>query len=109
MDKRLLSSEDGFNTYMLYDDATDTVAYHYEQDVSHHLKRAAHLRDSTPWLAKDKWAGRWASIPNIVITDLKSRGINVWNKDDWPKVVSVIESDYAHLKTSNYTLGKVKR
>lgn len=109
MDKRLLSSDDGFHTYLIYDDATDTAALHYEQDTKHIIERAAYLREQTPWVNKDKWAGRWASIPFFVITELKARGIDVWNKDHWPKVASVIEADYPHLKTSNYNLGKVKR
>lgn len=109
-DRSLISDVDGLQTYLIYDEEGDTARFHYEQDTTHIMERAKELRSRSPWLSKDKWAGRWASIPAFVQMEMKSKhGVSIHNKDHWPKIVSLIETEYPYLKTSSYNLGRVKR
>lgn len=53
--------------------------------------------------AKEEWA-KYACVPNIVVMEWKQKyGVDFFNRDHWPKVMSLINSrDYADLKTTTY-------
>lgn len=110
-ERSLISDVDGLSTYLIYDEEGDKAHLHYEQNVSSILADAKGMRETnSPWVSRDKWAGRYARIPAIVQMEMKAKwGVSVYNKDHWPKIVSLIETEYPHLKTSNYSIGKVKR
>jgi hypothetical protein len=43
----------------------------------------------------------YATVPMTVILEMKSRGIDFYDKNDAPKVFREIESNYPHLKVDN--------
>lgn len=47
-----------------------------------------------------------ASIPLVVVHEWMKQGINIWNKDDWPKIRAKLQDpEYKYLRT---TLGDIR-
>ena len=50
---------------------------------------------------------RVASIPNVIVTEMYRRGINIFSKDDWPKVAALLDSpDFRKFRTSPGTISR---
>lgn len=110
-EKFILSDDEGARSFMVYDDVEDRVSFGMEQDVSYTLARNRALRDKSDrgW-TEEKWGRRAASIPFFVIQEWKAKGINVFDKNDWPKVAALLDDpEYRHLRTADWKIGNFKR
>ena len=87
------------------DDDDGTITVHKEQDVTELLDRNADLRDTGAadnGIKKGLWL--YASIPLAVQYEMLTKhGINIHNKDHWPRMFELINTDYPYLKTTNKT------
>lgn len=86
------------------DSSNTKVTITHEQDVDYHLRRAhsqAVDDDQTKrGISKDFW--KYASVPNIVIMEMKSKhGVDFFDKNDWPKVLELLNGDYSRFKTTS--------
>ena len=81
------------------------IRVHYQQDVQPTLDYAAVLRNGSltdSGIKRDLWL--YASIPPVVIMKLRFEyGIDVFNRDHYPRLFQLLNSDFKHLKTTNLT------
>lgn len=104
MTKRLLDYDPatGMKTWHHYDEATDTEALEYEQDVEPILERNKALQADNE--GKSMGDGcHVASIPSsIQLKWLIEHGVDITNKDHMPGVKRLLNSDeYRYLKVRN--------
>lgn len=96
----------GITTYHEYDDATDTTIISYEQaNLDDHLTFNKAVQNTDRYKAdKDFWHA--AHIPDIVIMKWRTEhGIDVFNKDHWPKVKAMLNSsEWRHLRTGHFRI-----
>lgn len=92
----------GTTEYFDYDEQTGIVTIRTEQDESLLLDYTAYLRNekATDRGIKKGW-WRFAMIPPVVVMDLKNKGIDVFDKNDWGKLTQEIETNYKYLKTTD--------
>lgn len=95
----------GISQYHDYDEDTDTSQFILSGDAEPVLemnKKLANEEDYTKQGIKDGW-WHYAQIPTIFQYKLLiEKGINVWKKEDGPRLSKVLEDpDYKHLKTTN--------
>lgn len=90
--------------YHDYDHETKQTTIQTVQDVEPYLERNKRLMSSEDYGKGGIKSGWWhvASIPNSVIEKwLIEDGIDVFNKDHWPKVKrKLMDPDYRYLRTS---------
>lgn len=102
---RLLDKQGGVATYTDVDELTGEIKIITEQDVSGFLDRMKRLRETSSerWQkgVKEEWM-HYASIPTIVIMQLKEKGIDVFCKDDEKRMLSEINRNYPYLKTVDH-------
>lgn len=80
-------------TWHYYDPATDETVVQDVQDVQPFLERNTQLYNNPELHRKDPDGRYVASIPNGVQMAWKKRyGVDVFNKDHWPKVRSLLNS-----------------
>jgi hypothetical protein len=107
--KRLLDIEPltGIQTFHEYDHQTGITTIERVQDVKPILdrnKRLANEDDYKKSGIKSSWM-HGATIPNVIIEKWLKEGIDVFNKDHWPRVRSKLNSsEYRYLKTLNGTI-----
>lgn len=88
-----------------YDEGTDTLVIKESQDVDPILDRNKEL--ANPGLSGDGYSPsrdlkRVASIPNIIIQKWLQNGVNVFDRNDWPKVKRLLNSsEWQNLRTSS--------
>lgn len=113
MRKRLLDydPETATTTWHYYDDHTDETYIEEIQDVQPYLEINKALQNvgtggstrgvneySSRGIKKEWW--HVASIPNGVIAQWLQKGINVYEKDHWPKVKQLLNSpEWRYLRT----------
>lgn len=84
----------------------------HEQDVDEHLRRT-HAQSVDDDFTKrgihnDMW--KYASIPNIIIMEMKQKhGVDFFDKNDWPKVLDLINTEYSRFKTTTRTHRERRR
>lgn len=92
----------GVTEWFEYDHITDKFTITREQDVSKFLDEVKRRRNDTDYSKKgikeDWW--HYASIPNVVIMELKKKGIDVFNKHQIKEVLKAINTDYPLLKAT---------
>jgi len=102
---RLLDKQGSVATYMDVDNLTGDVKIVTEQDLTGFLDRMRQKRQSSSenWSkgVKEEWL-HYASIPTVVIMELKNKGIDVFNPDDEKKMLSEINRNYPYLKTVDH-------
>ena len=86
------------------DKATNQVTITHEQDVDDHLKRAhsQYVDDdlTKKGMKEDFW--KYASIPNIIILEMKQKhGVDINNKHHWPRVFKLLNTEYSRFKTTS--------
>lgn len=89
-----------------YDEETDIATIHTTQDVSALLDRNAEIRNTgmaDKALKQDDYFCKYASIPMVVVMELKKKGIDVFNEEDGKKLMRAINRDYPYLKTTYLT------
>lgn len=76
---------------------------HYQQDVEPVLDYAKALRNDSVTdggIKKDMWL--YATLPPVVIMKLRFEyGIDVFNRDHYPKLFKLLNTEFKHLKTTD--------
>lgn len=102
---QLLDQTGDTKTYFDMDELTGKVQITTEQDLTQFLERMKQMRrDSAErWTkgVREEWL-HYASIPSVVIMELRNKGIDVFNPEDEKKVLSEINRNYPHLKTVDH-------
>lgn len=101
----ILDQRGNTTTTMDVDELTGDFAITTTQDVSGFLDRMKSLRQmgNERWEQgkKEEWM-LYASIPNIVIMQLKQRGIDIFNPDHEKKMLQVLNREFPYLKTVDH-------
>jgi hypothetical protein len=76
---------------------------HYQQDVEPVLDYTKALRNDNltdSGIKRDMW--HYASIPPVVIMKLRFEyGVDVFNRDHYPKLFQLLNTEFKYLKTTN--------
>lgn len=104
--KKLLSVDPftGVKTYHEYDHSTGQTHITESQDVEKLLNYTKTLANDTSYKSKgikSDWY-HFATVPNTVIVEIKNKhGLDVFKKDDLPKIERLLQSEYRKLLTVN--------
>lgn len=103
--KRLLDTNPvlGTTEYFEYDDMTDKITVRVEQDVTPFLEYARKVRNE-PDIGKAQIKdGFWhyAELPDIVIMELRQKGIDVFNPNQTKEILREINANYPYLKLTD--------
>jgi hypothetical protein len=94
----------GTTEYFDFDEQTGIATIRTEQEESGLLDYTAYLRNEK---VRDKGikSGWWqfAIIPPVVVMQLKNKGIDVFDRNDWGRLTQEIETNYPYLKTTEKT------
>ena len=95
-----------------FNDHENKIEITHEQDVSRHLALAHDQMvddDQTKrGIRKDFW--KYATVPNIVIMQMKQKhGVDFFDKNDWPKVLELLNTEYSRFKTTSKVHRERKR
>jgi len=78
----------------------------HEQDVSEALKKAERLR-SDPNHIKHQMKEElvhYAIVPEVIQLEmLQKHGVDFWDKNDWPSVYKLLNTEYKKFKTTEIT------
>ena len=102
---RLLDQNGDTKTYFDMDESNGNIHITTEQDLTGFLERMKQMRrdSSDRWNkgVKESWL-HYASIPAVVIMELKNKGIDVFNPEDEKKLLREINANYPALKTVDH-------
>lgn len=102
---RLLDQSGDTKTYFGMDELTGNIQITTEQNLTGFLERMKKMRvdSSERWNhgVKEDWL-HYASIPAVVIMELKNKGIDVFNPEDEKKLLAELNSNYPYLKTVDH-------
>ena len=90
----------GTKEWFEYDHITDTFTITVDQDVSKFLDVVKKRRNDESYSQKgikEEW-WHYAAIPNLVIAELRKKGIDVFNKHQTKEVIREINQNYPALK-----------
>ena len=96
----------GITRYFEYDDETGEAHIRAVQDVEPILKRNAEIRatgEADKTLRRDDYYCKYAEIPMVVVMALKKKGIDVFDKNDGPRLMKELNTNYPYLKTTYLT------
>lgn len=104
---RLLLDHDpitGEQVWFGFNDHENKVEVTHTQDVSNLLTIAhAHAVDdevTKKGIKNDLW--KYATLPNIIIMEMKQKhGVDITDKNDWPKIIELINTEYSRFKTTS--------
>ena len=94
----------GEKVWFGFNDHENKVEITHEQDVQSFLDRA-HYESADDDFTKrgiknELW--KYATLPNIIIMEMKQKhGVDINNKNDWPKVLELINTEYSRFKTTS--------
>jgi hypothetical protein len=87
------------------DESNGNIHITTEQDLTAFFERMKQMRrdSSERWSkgVREDWL-HYASIPAVVIMELKNKGIDVFNPEDEKKVLREINVHYPYLKTVDH-------
>ena len=93
---RLLDQVGDTKTYFDMDESNGNIHITTEQDLTGFLERMKQMRrdSSERWSkgVREEWL-HYASIPSVVIMELKHKGIDVFNPEDEKKVWREMDSN----------------
>ena len=99
---RLLDQSGDTKTYFGMDESSGNIQITTEQDLTGFLERMKAKRQYSNEIwskgMKEDWV-HYASIPSVVIMELKKKGIDVFNPDDEKKMLQEINRNFPYLKT----------
>ncbi len=102
---RLIDHSGDTKTYFSMDESSGDIQVTTEQDLTGFLERMKAKRQYTNeiWAkgVKESWL-HYCSIPTVVIMELKSKGIDVFNPDDEKRMLQEINRNYPYLKTVDH-------
>ena len=94
----------GVNTYHEYDHSSGKTFITESQDVEQVLNYTKTLANDSSYKSKgikNDWY-HFATVPNTVIMEIKNKhGLDVFKKDDLPKIERLLQSEYRKLLTVN--------
>lgn len=107
--KRLLDYDPltGITQYHHYDELTKVSTIETIQDMEPFIEMAKDLQNDSEYSKKGMKNEWWhaATIPVLIQEQWMKEGIDLYNKDHWPKVKAKLNSpDWRYLRTS---LGRV--
>ncbi len=74
-----------------------------QQDIEPVLDYTAALRNDNltdAGIKRDMW--HYAQIPNVIVMKLLHEyGVNVFDRNDYPKLFKLLNTEFAYLKTTN--------
>ena len=102
---RLLDQSGDTKTYFDMDESNGNIHVTTEQDLTGFLERMKKKRiDSNEnWRKgiREDWL-HYASLPSVVIMELRNKGIDVFNPEDEKKMRREINTNYTYLKTVDH-------
>lgn len=89
-----------------YDEMTDTSTIHTFQNCDPVIEsNKENYTDPNATVKGDFW--RAASIPLSVVHNLMTQGVNIFDKNDWPKIAALLDSpNYLHFRTAPGTISR---
>lgn len=96
----------GLTRHWDYDEQSGVATIHTSQDVSEVLRRNAYMRNTgaaDKSLKKDDYFCKYASIPMVVVMELRKKGIDVFNEDHGKALMRELNTNYKWLKTTELT------
>ena len=82
-----------------YDEVTDKITVHAQQDVQQYVDFATEVRNSgvaDKGIKRDVW--KYCTIPTIVQMQMRNKGIDIYNKDHYQAMIKEINTNYPKLK-----------
>ena len=102
---RLLDQNGDTKTYFDMDESNGNIHITTDQDLTAFFERMKQMRrdSSERWNkgVKEEWL-HYASIPSVVIMELKNKGIDIFNPEDEKKILREINRNYPYLKTVDH-------
>lgn len=93
----------GESCFFQHDKHTNQITVTHTQDVEPALKKAAHLR-SDPNHTKHQMKEdlvHYAIVPQVIQLEMKQKhGVDFWDKNDFPKVYKLLNTEYKRFKTT---------
>ena len=86
-----------------YNEATDQMTITHHQDVEPFLKRAAEMRASDRYTrhGMEREMLHYAILPEVIQVEMRDKyGVDVNNRDHWPRVFKLINEVYPRFKTT---------
>lgn len=84
-----------------WDDMESQNVLHRCQDVEPILEHNKALVQDGDGYSPDRTFRRVASIPNVIVEQWMREGINIFRKEDWPKVQRRLnDREWSHLRTA---------
>lgn len=100
---RVIDKTGDTTTLMGVDELTGDITIKTVQDVKPFLERMKQMRlnaDYSKKGIKEEW-WHYASVPNVVIMELRNKGIDFFNPDDMKKALKEINANYSWLKATD--------
>lgn len=100
---RLIDKTGDTSTYMAMDESSGNITIQTVQDVKPFLERMKQMRlnaDYSKKGIKEEW-WHYASVTNVVIMELRNKGIDFFNPDDMKKALKEINTNYPYLKATD--------
>lgn len=97
----------GIRTDLAWSESEQKMSVIRSQDVSAYLDHAATNRNElglNRQAIKENW-WPYATIPPIVIVQLKAKGLDVGNKEHANRIIEEINTNYPHLKMTTGNIG----
>lgn len=86
-----------------YNEATDQMTITHQQNVEPFLKRAAEMRASKEYTdhGMKRDLVHYAILPEVIQVEMRDKyGVDVDNRDHWPKVFELINTVYPKFKVT---------
>jgi hypothetical protein len=102
MSKLLGQEHDGLGVVTRYHKEDGKTVIETVQDVEPYLERnKAEFNSHGDWRRFGGGMTKVASIPHVVVERLMKQGLNIFNKDDLPKIYRKLnDPEYRYLRTS---------
>jgi hypothetical protein len=94
----------GITEYFDYDEEKGLAIIHSTQDVQPYIEKARAMRLSGIWKEKlkdDDYLLHHAELPNIVIMQLRNKGINIDDPNCTNDLLREIDQNYPYLKCTD--------
>ena len=95
----------GTTEYTDFDPITGQCHITYEQDVQPLIDLNTSLRNEGIKHVNGAPFRHYATVPNVVILELRRKGIDFHNRDHLRRVLQEIETNYPYLKVDNMKHG----
>lgn len=94
----------GTTEFYDYDADTDTAKIYTVEDVEPLLDMTRAMANegvTDTGIKKGMWL--YATLPTTVLLEMRKKGIDIYKKEDQPRVLAEINANYPYLKTTRKT------